>query len=161
MDAAALADAGGAVADHLLGEALAGPLEVVDADVVELARVVAAMRAEALAGDQLGLAVAVDVGPDQVGGLRVVGIYGVLVPGALAALATLLPPVEAVAVRLADDEIGEAVAVDVGDDHRHRGAAEVELLRERPLAAPRSGGRRLQDALRRDELALAVAVDVA
>ena len=73
-----------AVGDDLLGEALAGPLEVVDAEVVLLAGVVAAVGAVALAGDQLGLAVAVDVGPDQVVVLGVERVDGVVDPGALA-----------------------------------------------------------------------------
>ena len=43
VDAAALADAWLPVGDDLLGEAIARPLEVVEADIVELARIMAAV----------------------------------------------------------------------------------------------------------------------
>ena len=50
-----------AVVHDLLGKPLACPLEVVDAEIVPLAGLVAAMGAVALAGDQFDLPVAVDV----------------------------------------------------------------------------------------------------
>src|ERR1043165_5854945 len=80
VDAAALALAHRPVAHRLLGEGAAVPYEARDGDVVELAGVVAAVGAVALAGDQLGPAVAVEVGPDQVVVLADPGIDGVLHP---------------------------------------------------------------------------------
>src|SRR5258708_28660394 len=63
VQAAALADAGGAVVDDLLAERVAVPLEVVEADGVILARVAAVLGAVAFASDQLGRPASVEVGP--------------------------------------------------------------------------------------------------
>ena len=88
-----------AVVDDLLGERLAVPLELVDADVVGFAGVFAVARAMALAGYQLVLAIAVDVRPLQVVVLRVVGVDRMAGPGSVSGgVAALLPPVQAVVV---------------------------------------------------------------
>ena len=80
LDAAPHTDPCRPVGDYLFAEPLAVPLKVVESEVVELAGVVAAVGAEALAGDQLGLTVAVDVGPDEVVVLGIEGVDRVLDP---------------------------------------------------------------------------------
>ena len=87
------------------------------------------MGVDPLAADELvGLAVAVDVGPEQGvhRGDRVVD--HALGPGALAARAlALFHPEEAVVVAHAVDEVGEAVAIDVAGQDLDAGRAQVPV----------------------------------
>jgi hypothetical protein len=97
--------------------------------------------------NEFGFAVAVDVGPVQVVVLRVERVDRVFVPGRRTVRMTaLFPPVEAVAVRSADDEIRHAVSVHVGDDDRARRVPPTKVERfdvppfvfERVAVAPRA-----------------------
>ena len=109
--------AGGAVhgdGDSRKRGVLAVDLVGVDDDGIVGAGVVAGMAAVALAGDELGLAIAVDVGE-----LKCVGLGEGLVDGVALKFMVggLFEPVEAVTVALAVDDVGAAVVVDVvGED---------------------------------------------
>lgn len=70
VDPHARAESWPALVDDVLDEALAVPREVPDAEVVLVARVTDGVRPPALAGAELGLAVAVDVRPDHGVALR-------------------------------------------------------------------------------------------
>src|SRR5205823_5163735 len=99
---------------------------------------VVVMRAEALAGNQLILPVAIDVGPLQIVILRVVGVYRVLYPEAVSVrISPLLQPVQPIAMRLPDNEIVEPVAVHILDQNGNAGAAKIEITMQRPDTAVR------------------------
>src|SRR5690606_6865404 len=72
----------------------------------------------------------------------------------------LLVPGQAVVMCAADDEIGLAVAVHVVDEDGHAGHAQFEFRMPGPLAGPGVFGG-FEPAVRPDEIAPAVAVDVA
>ena len=156
--------AGAAVGQHVLGEAALGGVPLVEGDAARLvvARIVAAVGAHAAAGDEVRLAVAVEVFPDQAMVLRDLVVDHEVAPVGAPVLirVALLLPVEAVVVAVAADDVGAAVAGEVDDDHRGAG------VRPGPVgvAAPRAGGDvpggALVPAVAVEDVLAAVAVEV-
>ena len=138
-----LARGGDGVAGEL--QRLLVPLVVVDGRRLGGARVAAVVGPDALAGDQLLLAVAVDVAPAQGVGLGPALVDGVLLPrgGAVGRRGLLLPPVQAAVVPAPEDDVQAAVAVQVlaprtgssGGARRSPGGASRARPRCRPPAA--------------------------
>ena len=77
------------------------------------------------------------------------GIYG------------LLPPTQAVTVALAEDELVDAVTVQIDNEDWHTGgSAEIEIWMPDPFVLVRIS-RRFEPAVGQDEVATAIASDVA
>src|SRR5579862_1729376 len=97
----------------------------VDDEGIVGAGVVSVVAAVALAGDELGRAVAVDVGEKDGVGLREGFVDGVAYPEGLVSRAGLFEPVESIAVALAVDQVHLAVVVDVVAENGEAGVAEI------------------------------------
>src|SRR5690606_26166827 len=123
-----------------------------------------AMRvsAESFTGDELALAVTVDIDPLQIVILAAERIDFVARPSAFAGSAdVLLPPPQSVGVTLAADGFVSAATVDVFDEDRHaRGASEIEVGMPDPFAVV-GIGRCFQPTVGQNEIAAAAAGDVA
>ena len=55
------------------------------------------------------------------------GLMGCLIHCAFSIFDAMFPPVQAVAVSLADDDVIQSIAIHVGDENGYAGVAEVEF----------------------------------
>ena len=151
-----------ALEDHVLDPVLGARVKRIPGDERAVGRArLDLVGVDPLAGHQLvGLAVAVDVGPQERmnRGDRVVD--RLLGPGPLAAGAlALMQPEQSVVVAHAIDDVGQSIAIDVTRQDLDAGRAELPVRVPGPCAVG-GIGRGLEPALGREQVDAAIAVDV-